>query len=264
MTDPLTQALTLAQDGAGSSKSLIEYIAAGREIGLIIILLSLVGVGMIAAQLWRVRRARLAPPDVVGMLHEKLRANDVKGAIAVCEDADNESFITRVFGAALVRCSRSPFGFLELRGALEESGQAEVARMYRMTDSIGLIASVAPMLGLLGTVVGMVGAFDTIAMTEGPARPDQLGGSISQALVTTVLGLIVAIPATAAYTYLRNRIDTLTSEVGETIEELAAYLETAASPGAPAQPAAPRPAPQPAAVPPSPPTPAAPRGAPTP
>ncbi|MEZ6242830.1 MAG: MotA/TolQ/ExbB proton channel family protein [Phycisphaerales bacterium] len=258
MTDVLTQALTLAQD-APSSKSLLQYIAAGREIGFIIILLSLVGVGMIAAQLWRVRRSRLAPPEVVGQLHEKLRANDVKGAITICENPDNESFITRVFGAALVRCSRSPFGFLELRGALEESGQAEVARMYRMTDSIGLIASVAPMLGLLGTVVGMVGAFDTIAMSEGPARPDQLGGSISQALVTTVLGLIVAIPATAAYTYLRNRIDTLTSEVGETIEELAAYLESAATPSAPTQPAAPRPAPPPApaAAP-------APRGAPTP
>ncbi len=254
MNDSLIHTLVLAQDGAGSSKSLLEYIAAGREIGLIIILLSLVAVGMIAAQLWRVRRARLAPPEVVGRLHERLRSNDVKGAIAVCEDADNESFVTRVFGAALVRCSRSPFGFLELRGALEESGQAEVARMYRMTDGIGLIASVAPMLGLLGTVVGMVGAFDTIAMTEGPARPDQLGGSISQALVTTVLGLIVAIPATAAYTFLRNRIDTLTAEAGETIEELAAYLESAAAPGAaPARSPTPgpRPAPAPAAAPPT-------------
>ncbi len=254
MNELLTSTLLLAQDDPSSSKSLLEYIAAGREIGLIIILLSLVAVGMIGAQLWRVRRAKLAPPEVVGQLHEKLRANDVAGAIAVCEDPDNESFVTRVFGSALVRCSRSPFGFLELKGALEESGQAEVARMYRMTDGIGLIASVAPMLGLLGTVVGMVGAFDTIAMTEGPARPDQLGGSISQALVTTVLGLIVAIPATAAYTFLRNRIDTLTAEVGETIEELAAYLESAAAPGAasaPARPAPaqPRPAPQPAAAP---------------
>lgn len=237
VTSPL---LTLAQAApGGASKSLLEYIAAGREVGLIIILLSLAAVGMIVAQILRLRRSRLAPPECVERLHELLRANQVGAAIEFCTDVENDSFLTRVLGSALIRCSRSPFGFLELKSALEEVGQAQVARLYRMTDGIGLVASVAPMLGLLGTVVGMVSAFDTIALTEGPARPDQLGGSISQALVTTVLGLIVAIPCTAAFTFLRNRIDTLTSEVGETIEELAAYLES----GAPQQGARPTPAP---------------------
>ncbi len=241
-----TTTLVLAQAAPdGASKSLLEYIAAGREIGLIIILLSLAAVGMIVAQLLRLRRSRLAPPETVDRLHELLRANQVGAAIEFCTDAENDSFIARVMGSALIRCSRSPFGFLELKSALEEVGQAQVARLYRMTDGIGLIASVAPMLGLLGTVVGMVGAFDTIALTEGPARPDQLGGSISQALVTTVLGLIVAIPCTAAFTFLRNRIDTLASEVGETIEELAAYLESGAAPAGVST-GAPRPTPQPA------------------
>jgi biopolymer transport protein ExbB len=85
------------------------------------------------------------------------------------------------------------------------------------------------MLGLLGTVVGMVGAFDAITLSDGPARPDELAGSISQALITTVLGLIVAIPSTAMYTFLRNRIDHLTTEIDETIEEIIAPLETAGS-----------------------------------
>eukprot|EP00913_Durusdinium_trenchii_P006276 g5888.t1 len=218
-----TTALVLAQTAPeGASKTLLEYIAAGREIGLVIILLSLAAVGMIVAQLLRLRRSRLAPPETVDRLHELLRTNQVGAAIEFCTDAENDSFLARVIGSALIRCSRSPFGFLELKSAIEDVGQAQVARLYRMTDGIGLVASVAPMLGLLGTVVGMVSAFDTIALTEGPARPDQLGGSISQALVTTVLGLIVAIPCTAAFTFLRNRIDTLVSEVGETIEELAA------------------------------------------
>jgi biopolymer transport protein ExbB len=62
-------------------------------------------------------------------------------------------------------------------------------------------------------------------LAEGPARPDQLAGSISQALITTVLGLIVAIPCTAAYTFLRNRIDHLTTEIGESIDAMIAPLE---------------------------------------
>lgn len=215
----------LAQEDAGS-KSLLEYIQSGRLIGYVIILLSFVAVGLIIAQLVRIRVNYLAPPEMRAHLDHMLAHGEVREAIAYCRDEANDSFLCRVVGAALVRCSRSPFGFLELKSALEEAGQEETARLYRATDGIGLIASVAPMLGLLGTVVGMVGAFDTISLTEGVTRPDQLAGSISQALITTVMGLIVAIPATAAFTYLRNRVDSVVGRIAETTEELASHLES--------------------------------------
>ena len=77
----------------------------------------------------------------------------------------------------------------------------------------------------------MVGAFDKISATEGFARPDQLAGSISVALITTVLGLIVAIPCTAVFTYFRNRIDHYAAEIAEVIEELAAQLESGGADG---------------------------------
>ncbi len=225
-TAPALASLTLGQAEA-QSKSLLDYIAEGGQIGIIIILLSLVAIALIVAQLIQVRSARLAPPGAVEHLDQMLSAGQTDQAIAFTENPDNASFLTRVMGSALVRCSRSPFGFLELRSALEEAGQRETARLFRLTDGVGLIAAIAPMLGLLGTVVGMVGAFDTLTLADGPARPDQLAGNISQALVTTVLGLIVAIPATAAHTFLRNRVDALTTDVGEIVEDLAAHLEGA-------------------------------------
>jgi len=228
------------------SKSLLDYIGQGREIGLVIIALSIIGLGMSIAQLLSIRAGRLAPEAHVEALDTRLRGGDVSGAIAFCDDDANDSLLTRVFGGALVRCARSPFGFLELKSAIEEIGQQQVARLYRMTDGIGLIASIAPMLGLLGTVVGMVGAFDTISVTEGPVRPDALAGNISEALITTVLGLIVAIPATAVYTFLRNRIDHLAGEAAEIMEELAVHLEGGAESAAPRQAGA-GPAPQGAA-----------------
>lgn len=221
-----------APPAAGTSRSLLEYIAQGGWIGMIIIVLSFVAVVMIVAQAVRVRRQALAPPEAIETLDRHLRQGGVDAAIAFCEDSENDSFLTRVMGSALIRCSRSPFGFLELKAALEDVGQLQVARLYRLTDGINLIASIAPMLGLLGTVVGMVGAFDAIQAADGPVRPDALAGSISQALITTVLGLIVAIPCTAAYTYLRTRIDTLVDEVGDVIEELAAHLESGDASGA--------------------------------
>ncbi|MEM1185569.1 MAG: MotA/TolQ/ExbB proton channel family protein [Planctomycetota bacterium] len=227
-------ALVSAAPGAISApevpqKTLLDYIGEGREIGFVIIILSIAGLGMAIQQLLSVRAGKLAPRSHVETLDSRLRSGDVAGAIAFCEDDANDSLLTRVFGGALVRCARSPFGFLELKSAVEEIGQQQVARLYRLTDGIGLIASIAPMLGLLGTVVGMVGAFDTISVTEGPVRPDALAGNISEALITTVLGLIVAIPATAMYTFLRNRIDHLAAEAAEIMEELAVHLEGGAN-----------------------------------
>ena len=210
-------------------RSLLEYIMQGGPIGMIILLISLAAVGMIVAQLLRVRRDRLAPEGLIGELRPMLAAHNVQGAIDLCMGQEPSSYVSRVLGLSLTRAARSPFGMLELRSTVEEIGQLETDRLYRLTDGIGLIASIAPMLGLLGTVVGMVGAFDAITMADGPARPDELAGSISQALITTVLGLIVAIPCTSAYTYLRNRIDHLTTEIGEVIDELIAPIESASA-----------------------------------
>ncbi|CAN0582980.1 unnamed protein product [Laminaria digitata] len=196
---------------------------------MIIILISLVAIGMIGAQLFRIRRERLSPPELLDDLRRLLSDGNIDGAIKRCADDPGSNYLSRVVGTGLVRASRSAFGMLELRSSVDEIGQLEVDRLYRLTDGIGLIASVAPMLGLLGTVVGMVGAFDAITLSDGPARPDELAGSISQALITTVLGLIVAIPSTAMYTFLRNRIDHLTTEIDESIEEIIAPLESAGS-----------------------------------
>ncbi len=206
-------------------KSLLEYIQSGGPIGLVIVLLSFVAVGLIITQLVKLRVNHLAPPDERENLESLLSRGDVREAVKFCEDPANDSFLSRVVGAALVRCARSPFGFLELKSALEEAGQHETGRLTRGTDMVGLIASVAPMLGLLGTVVGMVGAFDTISLSEGVTRPDRLAGSISVALITTVMGLIVAIPATAAYTFLRNRIDGCVASIAEITEAMAGHLE---------------------------------------
>lgn len=234
MLSGLTPVLAQGDPSARPGKTLLEHIQSGGWIGHVIVLLSIVAMGLVIMHLIQIRKARLAPPEVVNGLRNLLRAGDIQGATKACQDELNDSFITRVLGAALMRCSKSPFGLMELRTALEESGEEQVTRLHRSTDGIGLIASVAPMLGLLGTVVGMVGAFETISTTEGVAKPYELAGNISIALITTVEGLVVAIPCTAVYTYFKNRIDRLASEVAALIEELMGEVEGMNNAGAPA------------------------------
>lgn len=217
----------LAQAEPVAHKSLLEHIHSGGVIGYLIIVMSVVAVALFFVALYQLRAKRLAPPDVVAGLDRMLREGDTAGALAFTRDEANDCFLSKVIGAALTRCTRSAFGFLELRTALEEAGQEQVSRLMRSTDAVGLIATIAPMLGLLGTVVGMVGAFETINTSGGFARPDQLAGDISVALITTVLGLVVAIPATFAHSHLRNRIEALAADIGQITEELSAHLESA-------------------------------------
>src|SRR5690606_31429047 len=158
---------------------------------------------------------------VVDGLTKLVKERRIDRAIAFCDDAENDSFLAHIMSAGLTRYVRSPFGALELKSALEEAGAEQVARLYRWTDALALIASIAPMLGLLGTVVGINGAFSTISRNQGFARPDQLAGDIALALVTTIMGLVLAIPATAALTFFRNRIDALASDVAAIADDIA-------------------------------------------
>ncbi|MEO1535799.1 MAG: MotA/TolQ/ExbB proton channel family protein [Planctomycetota bacterium] len=226
-TDLFTAAAILAQDDPVGRKSIFEHIASGGPIGFIIIVLSFAAVALVVIQIIQLRLERLAPEDHVQRLSELLLNRQIDQARSYCLDHQAPSFLTHVVGSALSRCARSPFGLLEFRSALEESGQAEVSRLMRSTEGLALIASVSPMLGLLGTVVGMVGAFDRLGASAGGfARPDELAGSISVALITTVLGLVVAIPVTASVSLFRNRIEALAANVAERTEELLGYVES--------------------------------------
>ena len=84
---------------------------------------------------------------------------------------------------------------------------------------IKFVAAVAPLLGLLGTVIGMIETFQAITLF-GTGDPKQMAGGISQALITTMLGLMVAAPLLGLYTYISDRVNTLI----QVVEEKGSYL----------------------------------------
>ena len=110
--------------------------------------------------------------------------------------------------------------------AVTESLEQDTANLLRKIEWLNLIGNVAPMIGLFGTVWGMIEAFNGIVQAGGQPQPADLAAGISVALVTTWWGLIVAIPALAAFGFLRNRIDSFTAEVALTSEKLLASIDT--------------------------------------
>jgi len=202
------------------SRTFIDSIKAGGYIGIVIILMSIVAVAFVIEHSLTIRKERLMPEAVLEQLETTIAQGDIKAAVGICEDPRNYSLATDVVLAGLERFQSSEFGFADYKSAVEEAGEDNTARLYRKTDGLNVIGVIAPMLGLFGTVEGMMESFNVIASTEGAAQPYQLADSISKALVTTWLGLVVAIPAMVAFSYFRNKIDSLVSECGKRVERI--------------------------------------------
>ena len=197
------------------SISLLDTMKKAGTIGWAIVFLSVVAVSLAVEHAISIRRSALMPMPTVLRIRALLKRRDFEGLRDFCEE--DSSFVAKVIGAGVAE-PRSTYD--EVEEAMVEAGGDQTARLYRKIEYLSLIGNVAPMLGLLGTVVGMIQAFNTIERTGGFAKPAELAGGISKALITTCEGLIVAIPALVIYVYFRNKIEQLSSEVAGIGEEL--------------------------------------------
>lgn len=214
---PLTGETT---EATGETRSLLDTIVEGGIVGLLIILLSMVSVGFIVEHSLTIRKSVLMPEPVIDEMDRLIEAGQIDQALDVCYEPQNQCLATHVVAAGLERYKGSEFGFAEYKAAVEEAGEDQTGQLYRKTEVLGLIGSIAPMLGLTGTVLGMIKAFNAIAASGGMAKPDELAGGIGQALVTTLMGLVVAIPTMIAFSYFRNKIDSIVAEAGKRIEQI--------------------------------------------
>lgn len=211
----------LAQDATTTEITLLDNIKAAGVIGILIIILSIAGVSLIITFAMQMRRDVLVPPELLGHVESLFEEEDYDAALEVVEG--NPSFLSSVLAAGLPKIDRV---YHEVEVSMEESGDQEAAKLHQKIGYLSLIASVAPMLGLLGTVTGMVGAFNVIATSPTSPKPAELAGGISQALMTTCMGLIVAIPMTVAYFVFRNRVTNSIVEVGNIATELMERFDT--------------------------------------
>lgn len=187
----------------------------GKTIGYIIWAISIVTVALIVKYAIAIRRSNILPEDVRDQIKEMFDNKQYREVIEVTEE--EPSFLSYIVHAAL---SDASHGYGAMERSMEEASEEQTTKMLRGIEWLNLIGNVGPMLGLLGTVWGMINVFFQIVEKGGMPNPDELAGGIGVALVTTMLGLAVAIPALSAYSILRNRIDALTSEAVMASQEL--------------------------------------------
>lgn len=201
------------------SAGFFQILFSGGPIGIAIILL-LFGLSLTAAYLIfdhviNLRRKDILPDGLGDQVRNSLQAGKIPEAEQTCRK--NPSLLSFVL---LHGIAELEFGWSSVEKALEDATAEQSARLFRKIEYLSVIGNIAPMVGLLGTVVGMVMAFQQVASGGGTAGASELATGIYQALVTTVGGLIVAIPALGAFAIFRNRIDQLVAEAAYTAQHV--------------------------------------------
>ena len=187
-----------------------------------LILCSVVALTLIIERLSSLRASRVAPPrlldEVVSVTRAHLPAADVVNKLS------ENSILGAVLATGLRVVIADPRITEEvLRNAFENAGRAAVHKMERFMNTLGTIASAAPLLGLLGTVIGMIEIFGSQPPTGG-TNPGMLAHGISIALYNTAFGLIVAIPSLMFYRYFRGQIEAYTLEMEQASERMVPHL----------------------------------------
>ena len=185
--------------------------------------LSVIAGAVVLYLLFAQRRGALAPRALVSDVFSKLQAGDHGEARRLC-DRRPCAFSSRVL-AALDAVRTTPAGQRPVVSqAVETAGAHAAERLQASVDWLADIAAIAPLVGLLGTVLGMFQAFGGIASDlAANARPVVLAQGVSQAIVTTVFGLVISIPCLAFHAMLRRR----TAKRIAGLETLAVILEKA-------------------------------------
>jgi biopolymer transport protein ExbB len=180
-----------------------EIVVSGGWLMVPIIACSIVALGIIVERLWALQKKRVIPKHLVAQVWHWEKNNQLdKERLRAMRSG---SPLGKVLAAGIDNRDRPRD---VMREAIEETGRHEVHAMERYLNTLGTIAAISPLLGLLGTVFGMIEVFTNLA-AHGTGNVSNLAGGISQALITTAAGLVVAIPSLMFYRYFRGRVDEL-------------------------------------------------------
>jgi biopolymer transport protein ExbB len=222
-------AAALAQTGeaaapAGEMLTLLELLKMGGILMYVLAGLSVLGLALIVYYAIVLRLRNIAPTAQAMRLRELLKERRGREARELC--AQQPTALAAVTASGLDFLKENPTvqsGML--KEIMESEGARQAGRMQNMIHYLLDLSAVAPMVGLLGTVIGMLKAFNNVAFDLAKARPMELAAGVGQALVTTIAGLIVAIPAMMAYSWFRGRVIKLTGRLEGSSTDLLAILE---------------------------------------
>ncbi len=192
----------------------LSTVIKGGPLMIPITLCSIIMLAVALERWYRLRKQRILPEPLVQRVLEMLRRRRLTAAIEVCNAHDE-------IGASVIRAglNKAGAGREVIRESFENAGRIAYQELTRGLGVLATVASISPLLGLMGTVTGLIRAFRVIS-SQGIGDPQALSGGISEALITTVAGLIVAIPTLVVHNYFARRVERINLEMEQTVSDI--------------------------------------------
>ncbi|MDI3547409.1 MAG: biopolymer transport protein ExbB [Halanaerobiales bacterium] len=192
-------------------------IARGGIVIYPLLLSSLIALTIILERFYRfIRVPKRLSDDLMEKVKEKIMYNKIEEAAYICES--NKGPIGKVLKRGVLNSNKGPE---EIEKMMEEIKWEEFPRLEKGLEALHFIGKISPSLGLLGTVTGMIKTFHVLSLN---GEPQQLAGGISEALITTAIGLIISIPSLGAYYYFVNKIQQMLTHTEKREIELINFL----------------------------------------
>ena len=181
---------------------MIDYLTAGGWFMLPLLICSVLLISIVIERIWFLQK-RLVSPE--GLLRTFINHSKDQSITIQQQDSYVESSSLGELLVTAYRFKDKPRNIVEDK--VVEAASNVRMKLERNLNMIGIIASISPLLGLLGTVVGMITVFSNINLVDGSSNSDLLASGISEALITTAFGLLVAVPGLIFYKYFSARVN---------------------------------------------------------
>ena len=187
-----------------------------------ILLCSVFSLGFVIEKLSYFSSVKTNVAELKRQVFDLIKNNKLKEAIQLCES--RRSPVAKIMKAGIAKFGASRE---EIKETLEDASLYEIPKLEHHLPALATIGHVSPLLGLLGTVTGMTSSFHVIQVRSAamnPVTPGDLAGGISEALLTTVAGLVVAIPTYLAYNYCVSQVNNIVLDMERGATELVSHL----------------------------------------
>lgn len=181
---------------------MVEIFRAGGFVMYPMVLLSILTMAIGIERIIYLRKARMDADSFMGVINGFLERNSLDEALKHCEGTSGP--VATIIKSGLKNQKR---GRAEVIRSIEDAGALEVAQLEKGILILQTISKIAPLIGLFGTVTGMIAAFRAIGQSAGGANPSDIAAGISEALIATAAGLVVAIPAYFLSFYFLDRVN---------------------------------------------------------
>jgi biopolymer transport protein ExbB len=192
--------------------NLLQLIQAGGPMMIPLGILSIITVMLMLIFFLSMRRGAMVSRRYMTTADALIRKKDYLGLLAI-SNRHNEG-VARVMQRTVEFLTKNPKATMaEARDIAQTEGLRQASALNQQVTWLADIGTVAPMLGLLGTVMGIIQSFGVVAVDAAATRPTMLAQGIGEALIATAAGLVVGIPAMAAYAYFRSKAQSAISDL---------------------------------------------------